>query len=103
MRFLILGRSVGLTPPPPKKKFRRNLELGGPARQHHCRGYKINKVTVEVKSAFAKAMFIFQIKAGKMFEYIITFLITKRENLGRSDEAKRREKKGDGPRARAVI
>jgi len=74
MRFLILGRSVGLKKaPPPQKKNQKESGTrrpGTPAslpwslETTRC-GYKINKVAVEVKSVFAKAMFIFQIKAGK--------------------------------------
>ena len=48
------------------------------------------------RSVFAKTKFIFQIKGEKVFDYVITFIVTvfffKGGNLGRLDDAKQRKR-----------
>ena len=48
---------------------------------------------------YAVTMFIFQIKriisSEKWFNYVVTLFLEYAKNLGRSDDAKQKEKKGD--------
>ena len=64
--------------------------------------FGLTKCTIYCKNApvflYAVTMLIFQIKRiisrEKWFNYVVTFFFENAKNLGRSDDAKRRRKKG---------
>ena len=68
--------------------------------------FGLTKCTIYCKNApvfvpvflYAVTMLIFQIKriisSEKWFNYVVTFFFENAKNLGRSDDAKRRRKKG---------
>ena len=117
MRVLILGWSVGRIEPKKKKKLQKNLQRNHKKHWNGRPWYPRNTLKVNINIFGLKNtqflhvfvlvffhavnMLIFQIKriisSEKWFNYDATFFFLENaQNLGRSDDAKRRTKKEDG-------
>ena len=105
MRFLIFGRSDGLKKKNTKKTHKsRNRRPWYPRTtvkvNIHIFGLTNAEYTVKNVPVFlyAVTMLIFQIRRiisnEKWFNYIVTLFFENAKNLGRSDDAKRRKKRG---------
>ena len=100
MRFLFLGRSVGKEKikKQKKKNWKRSLELGGPVSQRNIRGaWKQQDVVIKStwrqwkKEKSTSCLNSSENSAKRMNDQNC---MAKRENLGRSDDAKQRKKRG---------